>query len=539
MKATRHKLSACALAALLALLHGHASARSMDLGNETVLDYGLTASYGLGVRGGRAANALINGPVSPLTGLPSTANMDDGNRNFKRGSAVNNRLSLLGELDLHRGSFGGVLRASGFYDAAYHGANDNDSPSTINKSGDPHAFTDEVRRRHGERVRLLDAYVYGDVEPAPGAKLNLRLGRQVVAWGESLFFSGIAAAQGIADATKANVAGVELKDILLPTEQASVQLRLGQDLSLMGYYQWKYRPNEIDGVGSYFSYSDVVGPGAEFIRGAVGFNIPRGADIRPGNRGQWGLGARWRARSDLELGLYHLRYHSRNPSVVTDFALLPVAPFVVPTSYHIKYFDDIKATAVSASTSLGEANVAAELSYKQGVPVLVDTLLGPAATRANATQLLVSGVRTFGPSKLADQVTLVGELGFLRVGRISPHTDVLGASSNQLASSLGVTRSASALQLRADLAYNNVFENWDMTVPIGFAAQLSGKAAVAGAFGGLVGKGDKRLSIGATFKRLNNLEIGIAYNAFLGKADPIHRPLADRDFVSVSAKYSF
>ena len=539
MKATRQKLSACALAALLAMLHGQAGARSIDLGNETVLDYGLTASYGLGLRTERPADALINGPINPLTGLPSTANMDDGNRNFKRGSAVNNRFSLLGELDLHRGGFGGVLRASAFYDAAYHGANDNDSPSTINKSGDPTAFTDEVRRMHGQRARVLDAYVYGSVDPVPGTKLNLRLGRQVVAWGESLFFSGIAAAQGIADATKANVAGVELKDILLPSEQASAQLRIGQDLSLMGYYQFKYRPNEIDGAGSYFSYSDVVGPGAQFIRGAVGFDIPRGDDIRPRNRGQWGLGARWRVRSDLELGLYHLRYHDKNPNVVTDFAMLPVAPFIAPTGYHIKYFDDIKATAVSVSTSLGEANLAAELSYKQDVPVLVDTLLGPAATRARATQLLVSGLRTFGPSALANQVTLVGEFGYLRVGKITPYVDVFGASNDQLASSLGITRSSSALQLRAELAYNNVFNGWDLTVPIGIAAQLSGKAAVAGAFGGLVGKGDTRLSIGAIFKRLNNLELGVSYNAFLGKADPINRPLADRDFVTLSAKYSF
>jgi hypothetical protein len=539
MKPTRQQLTLCALAAMLALAHGSASAGSTDLGNGTVLDYGLTASYGLGVRAARPADALINGPINPLTGLPTTVNMDDGNRNFKRGSAVNNRFSLLGELDLHRGAFGGVLRASAFYDGAYHGANDNDSPGTINKSGDPNAFTSEVQRLHGRRARLLDAYVYGSVDPTPTTNLNVRVGRQVVAWGESLFFSGIAAAQGIVDATKANVAGVELKDILLPSEQVSAQLRIGKDLSLLGYYQLKYRPNEIDGAGSYFSYADVVGPGAEFIRAAPGFDIPRGADIVPGNRGQWGLGLRWRARSDLELGLYHLRYHDKNPNVVTDFATLPVAPFIMPTAYHQKYFDNIKATALSVSTSLGEANVAGELSFKQDVPVLVDTLLGPSAARARATQLLLSGIRTFGPSPLADQVALVGELGFLRVGRISPFVDAFGMANDQLASSLGVTRSSSALQLRAELKYNNVFSGWDLTVPIGVAAQLKGKAAVAGAFGGLVGKGDTRLSVGANFKYLNNLEFGVAYNAFLGSADPVNRPLADRDFVALSAKYSF
>jgi hypothetical protein len=62
---------------------------------------------------------------------------------------------------------------------------------------------------------------------------------------------------------------------------------------------------------------------------------------------------------------------------------------------------------------------------------------------------------------------------------------------------------------------------------------------VAGAFGSLAGQGDRRFSVGANFKYLSNLELGVSYNAFLGKADPVNRPLADRDYVALNAKYSF
>ncbi|MFC3106588.1 DUF1302 family protein [Undibacterium arcticum] len=45
--------------------------------------------------------------------------------------------------------------------------------------------------------------------------------------------------------------------------------------------------------------------------------------------------------------------------------------------------------------------------------------------------------------------------------------------------------------------------------------------------------------MGTTFKYLNNLELSLAYNAYLGGADPKLRPLADRSYVTFNAKYSF
>jgi len=86
--------------------------------------------------------------------------------------------------------------------------------------------------------------------------------------------------------------------------------------SLPGY-AFSFQPNQLSAPGSYMSYSDVVGPGAEYIIGPGGIHIPRGDDIRPGNSGQWGLGARWRVFGDTEIGAYYLHYNDMNPSVVT------------------------------------------------------------------------------------------------------------------------------------------------------------------------------------------------------------------------------
>ena len=532
--AVEHGVPRTALAMALALIAAPASAGSMKIGDDISVEYTLTLNYGVASRAEKQAPELIDGPIN-AQGLPSTANVDDGNRNFKRGALTSNRLSALGEADIKRGNLGLFVRATGFYDDAYHRSNDNDSPATVNKSGANNEFTSDARRFMGARARFLDAYAYGTFELGERSRLSVRLGNQVVQWGESLFFPNIAGAQGPADATKANLPGIEVKDILLPVGQLAAQLQLNPSVTLLGYYQYQYKPTELDAAGSYFSQADVIGPGAQFIRAAPGFNIPRADDIRPRNGGQWGLGARFRVTDDTELGVYHLRYHDKTPSVVTNFMSIPVAPFVVPTSYQIKYFDRIKLIGASIATKLGDVGVAGEVSYKQDVPVLVDSLAGPVATRADAVQAQVNFLYLMAPNFLATgNTTLVGELGYLKVGKVQS-TTAFGAPADQLTNKAETL----AIQLSVVPSYPNVFNGWDLSVPINYAHVIKGRSPVAGAFGSLAGQGDRRFSVGANFKYLSNLELGVSYNAFLGKADPVNRPLADRDYVAFNAKYSF
>lgn len=238
--------SALALGAGLALA-APAWGGSFSLGPvETT--YKVTLGYGLSMRMEDPEPALIDGPVDPLesvppnesedglpkfkhTGLPTTINFDDANRNFEKNALLNNRASAVGELQFTWGSYGAIFSGAGFYDRVFQKENDNDSADTINKeSGAVNEFTEAARLTSGERSRLLEAYAYGDWWFGEEMSLNLRFGKHLTAWGESLFFPGIVSAQGPFDATKAFVPGAEIKEILLPVNQAAMQMGLSSKL---------------------------------------------------------------------------------------------------------------------------------------------------------------------------------------------------------------------------------------------------------------------------------------------------------------------
>jgi len=506
-----------------------AAAGSFDLGSSGInAQYTMTLGYALAMRTESPSDTLINGPISPSTGLPVTVNGDDGDRNFKSGSLVNNRISALGELTLSAKNYGLVVRGDAFYDDVYRRRNDNDSPATVNKSGDNDEFADSTRKYNGERVRLLDAYAYTDLNFGNAAHLNVRAGRQVVAWGESLFFSGIASAQGPADATKAAVPGAELKTILLPTEQIAMQLGFNNGLSLLGYYKLRYKATELQPVGSFLSTTDVVGPGAQFILAAPGFSIPNGGDHKPSDHGQYGVGLKYQATDATSVGLYWLRYHDTNPAGVS-FDVAQVSPGVfVPTAYHTDYTDGIHMAGASFSTYAGGANIAGEVSYRSGVDMAVNTPAGPSSARGRMTQALLSAIYTVSPNALSQEIDLVGEAGYVHVNGVDGGTATLASN----VSSWAVSSSAT-------FNYRNVFPRWDLALPVTYAVIGNGTPAMAGSFGSLYGEHDQRASLFANFTYLQNFQVGVGYNAYLGSADLAKRPYADRDNAAINLKYSF
>ena len=245
------------------------AAPTLQLGEDTTLDSSLTVNYTASMRTAKQANEYLNDP-----------NNDDGTRNFKRGSLINNRMSLFGELQLKHDNLGAVLRGSYFYDDVYNQRNANDSPDTVNKLGHNDEFTDRTRKLSGNNARLLDAYVYGNFDVGETQYLSVKAGRHLVAWGESLFWSNISQGQAPVDATKFNVPGTEAKDSYLPVGQVSASWSLNENLALVGYYQYEWDKTQLNPVGDYFG-SDTFGPGAEFYRLASGLvsSLPNGAAV--------------------------------------------------------------------------------------------------------------------------------------------------------------------------------------------------------------------------------------------------------------------
>ncbi|HEY1077418.1 MAG TPA: DUF1302 family protein [Fontimonas sp.] len=600
------RLSALAVGA--ALMCGPAWAGSFDLFG---IDgsYKITTTYSLAVRAQDAAGQLINGPVDPFqaavlpnqyqiagfthTGLPTTVNLDDGDRNFKQWDPINNRLSAFYEVQLKYENFGAVVSGTGFYDWVFHDENARDpvdpdnlndyGPNTQECSDNPQTcafneFTESAEYYNGERSRLLEAYAYADFYITDDVAMNIRFGNQLVAWGESLFFPGIVAAQGPNDATKAFVPGAEIKEILLPTKQIAATLAFGFNFSLMGYYQLEYKPTEVFPVGDFFSVADVVGPGAELaygsgnpafadncpgllavpipglgldlsaacqLGGGIGgpllnaprtINTVREPDILPDKDGQWGVGAKLQVTDATSVGAYYIRYHNHNPTVNLNFGFAYIGELLgqelttalinqsVPVSYNIKYFGDIEMYAASWSTTLFGLNVGGDLMYRKGVDVSaaaeISGVLSPVFTRAETFQGNVSSLFVTNPDLLIfDEVAIVSEFSYLYVDKVDPIEAKNGQEPRGDGTTLFYDKMAWAYQILMLPKGRNVFPGWDIGTPIAFAHAAQGYASTAGAFGSLFGEDDMRIGLSVTAQYLQNLEFALGYNWFLGDPD--------------------
>src|SRR5258708_17825077 len=269
----RQRLLAVAVGTSLAAAVGCSLAAPIDVGNPDLeLRWDNTVKYSASIRAKSRSDLLTKSVPPPADGSsgPAALNGDDGDRNFKRGSLISNRVDLLSELDLvYRKSFGARVSAAAWYDAVYNKANANDSPATNNSLSVPYnEFTEATRKLHGRKAEVLDAFVFGAADVGT-ARVSGRLGRHTVLWGESLFFgnNAIAGTQSPVDAIKAASVPVSTtKEILMPVGQASGQAQLSQALTLMGYYQYEWKRTRLPAAGSYFSVGDFLFYVGERIR---------------------------------------------------------------------------------------------------------------------------------------------------------------------------------------------------------------------------------------------------------------------------------
>jgi hypothetical protein len=341
--------------------------------------------------------------------------------NFKKGETFSKIFKGVHDLELKYGDTGVFVRGKYWYD--FELKDENRQFKDISDSN----------RKEGAQAsgaQILDAFVYHNYEllDQPG---SVRLGKQVVSWGESTFIRNSINEINPVDVAAFRRPGAEIKEGLIPVNMFYVAQSLTDNLSAEAFYQLEWDQTVVDNCGTFFSQADIVADGcnnnlnvlttpsaaqltginANLARapGSLGVNqisgtsegiiVPRGGDRDARDSGQFGVALRYFSQPlDTEFGAYVMNYHSRTPifsataagpgvyTVAPGFAT--AAPLVVAgnSQYFMEYPEDIRLYGLSFSTTLPTGTSwAGELSYRPNAPV-----------QFNSTDVLYSGVKLLG-----------------------------------------------------------------------------------------------------------------------------------------------
>lgn len=316
------------------------------------------------------ANKDLIGVNNGGRGLSQTS--DDGHLNFKRGETFSKIFKGIHDLELKYGDTGVFVRGKYWYDFELKDENREfkDISDSNRKEG--------AKSAGGE---ILDAFIYHNYAMGnqPG---SVRLGKQVVNWGESTFIqSGINSVNPI-DVSAFRRPGAEIKEGLIPVNMFYVSQSLTDNLSMEAFYQLEWDQTVVDNCGTFFSQADIVADGCDqnlnvlslpdatqlaainatlnFLGGdplsgtSEGVVVQRAGDKDARDSGQWGLAFRYMFEPlDTEFGAYFMNYHSRAPifSGVAPSAQGLAAANALASGT----FDSVFNTALGAGMSMTDA----------------------------------------------------------------------------------------------------------------------------------------------------------------------------------------
>jgi hypothetical protein len=422
----RSPIARAALLSLGALLLAPlANAARFDLGNGIEGSFDSTISISTQIRAGSADCRYLgydNGGCPSGSGRPGESslidqaalvNYDDGDLNYSKRHSFST--TLRGVHDLYVSGpddWKLLVRGAWFHDFAAA-----DTQRTALDSG--------ARSTAVSDAEILDAYVDKGFDLG-GHSANLRVGKQVINWGEALLtLGGINEANPI-DIRKAQAAGVQLKELYIARPMVSWSSSVTDNFGVQAFYEFGFKPDTLPAAGTYFSTLDFAGAGghtiylgspalalatgtplssippgtlgdagtvnaiygtrlsdgayADPVNGplalASGGLIPtgsivrRGADIEP-NNGQFGLSGRYTLESGDELGLYYMRYHEKFPVLSYRVGATTDNPLGL-ASYDLEYPADRQLFGASYNLKVGEWSWGLEGAYRPKQVLMID-----------------------------------------------------------------------------------------------------------------------------------------------------------------------
>ncbi|GAA6130550.1 DUF1302 domain-containing protein [Halopseudomonas sabulinigri] len=373
-------LAALPLAIGLASFSGSANAISFSLGEvEGQFDSQLSvgASWSMEDADKRFIHNATSVDGEPQGGKAVARTSDDGRLNYKKGDAFSKIFRGVHDLELRYGNSGAFVRGKYWYDfetkdgsQRFYDINDDGRNPLVQSSG----------------VALLDAFVYHNyfIGNNPG---NIRLGRQVVSWGESTFIQNSINSINPIDVAALRRPGAELKEGLLPVEMLYLSQGLTENLSMEAFYQLKWAPYALDNCGTFFG-ADTLAEGCVDRLVVGGMDMPQGEqpagtyivrarhNKEASDDGQFGVAFRYFAPelNDSEFGFYAMNYHSRAPiySNITG-PQVGINGVGGGAGYFFEYPEDIRLYGVSFQTSVSGVSLGGEISYRPNMPLQINT----------------------------------------------------------------------------------------------------------------------------------------------------------------------
>jgi hypothetical protein len=467
-------------------------------------------------------------------------NLNDGNNNFDTG-LVSAKGSFIIELAGQREDFSFFIRGDGLYDYVYE-----EEKSDLSKenyltynSAIPNGgklkrgeFPQGTLSEHGKRLRLLEAFI--NYQFSLGEQFgSVRLGRQVIAWGESILYSSVNALQNPIDAGVALSPGAEAKEIFLPTAAFDLKWSFTDSISAEAYYKLEWEESTLPGVGSFLSPADITGPGAQRFLLVPGVSAEVADADDPSDWGQWGTALRYLTEEGTSFTFSYTNSHANTPGNQT---VIDVAAIQNSFTRDI-FLEDIHFWQFGVNSTWGEASVYADLVYSDNAPFVDRTqffddqgrLVGASMTRGHYRQAVVgmTDIYTAFPW-LTERLILTAEVVY--------QSNNLGKGDRD-ASPVGLTDDAWGYRINASLNWYAVLPGVDLSIPLSWRQDVDGYGASV--LQNSLIEGQKWASVGAHIDYLDNWEFDTKYSWYFGNDDPGEPVLSDRDNVSLSVAYKF
>jgi hypothetical protein len=542
----RRRATALAACSLLGV-----GAHAMTFETENVRgSFDSTISVGTGIRAKDPGCSLItagaSGSGAPTGCLaPTSALGDQGNLNYAKGDAfttyVKGSHELLLKLPSEVTLLGRVNWLQDFSATHTTGYLSATTPPTLTDG-----LADDARKDLRFKARLLDLWVSKSFQLGD-QQTRVRVGNQVINWGESLFLPGGINSTNAVDVMRASQPGTQLKEVLLPAPMVSVASGLGHGFNVEAYLQSNWNGNYMPPTGSYWSTANGLGKGHD----AYGL-----AQVKPKNSGQWGTALRYQpAGTTLNLGAYVMSYQDKGPNFSTNAGGTGAPGWA--------FAENRRLYGISANMPLGDWAVGTELSYRPRDAVALNPAAsGCASQNGNCWvdekkyQWHLTGLLSLTPSNAqgllnllgASTATLMAESVVVRYPKLkrSYGGDPIAAGGWGWGQEYDPAGAPTSVGSKTSWGYNLDFSwvydgtlipGWQVAPEIYYFQAVKGRTPNAA---GQFMEGAKSVNLIVSFvQNPAKWQASINYAAFFGGKRVFDQPYRDRNYLGITLSRNF